>query len=157
MNGVRTIALLEAAKAALVLAAGLGLLGLVHRDVHALAAECIEQLHLNPARKYPRIFLDAASKLTDANLWMLAAMALAYAALRGAEAYGLWRDRRWAEWLGAVSGAIYLPVELYELWKGFSTIKFAALAVNLFIVAYLVGRLRNSRREPGASSCASEP
>lgn len=43
---------------------------------------------MNPAKKYPRIFLDAASNVGDAQLWMLAALALAYAVLRGTEAYG---------------------------------------------------------------------
>src|SRR5580765_6976102 len=93
-QGLRVVALFEGAKGLLVLAAGFGLLSLVHRDVHELAARLIERMHLNPASRYPRIFIDAADRLTDARLWMLAGMALTYAICRGAEAYGLWRERR---------------------------------------------------------------
>jgi ATP/maltotriose-dependent transcriptional regulator MalT len=34
-----------------------------------------------------------------------------------AEAYGLWRERHWAEWLAAVSATIYIPVEIHEIVK----------------------------------------
>lgn len=71
---------------------------------------------------------------------------LVYALVRFAEAYGLWLGRRWAEWLAALSGGIYVPVEIYELSRGFSWIKIAALAANLAIVAFMVFALRSSRR-----------
>ena len=77
-RGVRLIAALEAGKAVLVLAAGFGLLKLLHHDVAAVVAHVITRLHLNPANKYPHIFIDAASHLTDAHLWSLAALALVY-------------------------------------------------------------------------------
>src|SRR5262249_28390753 len=69
-GGLRSVALFEGTKGALVLAAGCGLLGLVHRDVQGLAEEIVRHSHLNPASRYPRILLEAASKLTDANLWL---------------------------------------------------------------------------------------
>jgi uncharacterized membrane protein (DUF2068 family) len=75
----------------------------------------VVHLHLNPARHYPRVFIEAAGRLTDARLWLLAAGGFAYSLLRFAEAYGLWRERAWAEWIGIVSGGVYLPVEVYEL------------------------------------------
>jgi uncharacterized membrane protein (DUF2068 family) len=58
------------------------------------------------------------------------------------EAYGLWRERRWAEWLAATSGAIYVPFEIYELTRGVSPIKLAMLALNVAIVLYMVAALR---------------
>jgi uncharacterized membrane protein (DUF2068 family) len=48
----------------------------------------------------------------------MAAGSLLYAALRFAEAFGRWRGRRWAQWLGAASGAIYVPFEVVELLEG---------------------------------------
>ncbi|MSR60569.1 MAG: DUF2127 domain-containing protein [Planctomycetaceae bacterium] len=65
-------------------------------------------------------------------------------------AYGLWYERRWAEWLGVITGGIYLPVELYELWKGANSFKVVALAVNLGIVAYLGLKLGRNPRHGGA-------
>jgi uncharacterized membrane protein (DUF2068 family) len=147
-RGVRLVALLEATKAALVLAAGFGLLGLLHRDLPTLAAHLISRLHLNLANKYPRIFIDAASRVTDGYLWLLATLALAYATLRAIEAYGLWRNRAWAEWFAVITGAIYIPFELYELSQRVTWIRIGALIINILVVLYIgyeVAKSRNAK------------
>jgi len=74
---------------------------------------------------------------SNAQLWLIGALVLAYAALRFAEAYGLWRGRRWAGWLAALSGGIYVPVELYELSRSVTWIKLTALILNACVVAYM--------------------
>jgi uncharacterized membrane protein (DUF2068 family) len=145
-RGVRVVAVFEGAKGALVLLAGFGLLSIVHENLQRLAEELVRHYHLNPASAYPRIFLDAAARLSDVRLWLLATLAFAYAALRLAEAYGLWRERRWAEWFAVASGGIYLPIEIYELFQGLSAIKVGTLAVNLGIVLYMGVTLWRSRR-----------
>ena len=71
-SALRSVAVLEAFKGALVLLTGLGLLSLVHRDVHDMAAQLIRHAHLNPASRYPRIFLDLAAHLDDSRMWLLA-------------------------------------------------------------------------------------
>jgi uncharacterized membrane protein (DUF2068 family) len=145
---VRAVALFEAAKGALVLSAGIGALSLVHHDAQRLAEQLVAHLHLNPAKRFPRIFIDVAAHVTDARLWALAALAAAYGLLRFIEAYGLWRERRWAEWFAAISGAIYIPFELYELFQGVNWLALGALAVNALIVASMLSALRR-RHDPG--------
>lgn len=140
--GLRAIAAFEAAKGVLALAAGFGLLALLPRGWQASAHELAGRLHLNAAKRAPRIFLELLDHLANTRLWLIALLALAYALARLIEAYGLWRARRWAEWLAALSGAIYVPFELYELSQRVSTIKLAALALNLAVVAYMVALLR---------------
>jgi uncharacterized membrane protein (DUF2068 family) len=135
--GLRAVALFEAAKGVVVIIAGLGLLALIHRDVQALAEDVVRHLHFNPAKRFPRIFLDAAAAATDARLWTMALTAIAYSVVRFVEAVGLWRQRVWAEWFGILSGSIYLPVELYELTVSIRAVKLVILAVNLFIVGWL--------------------
>jgi uncharacterized membrane protein (DUF2068 family) len=147
VDGIRAIAIYEAAKGALVLAAGFGLLGLLHRDVQAIAERLVRFSHLNPAAKYPRIFIEAAEHVTNAQLWWLAAGAAAYATVRGFEAYGLWHGRAWAEWLALVAGALYLPVEYYHLWHRFTWMKLAIVAANLGIVAVMAYALRHRARQ----------
>jgi uncharacterized membrane protein (DUF2068 family) len=147
MSGVRVVAAFEAAKGLLVLLAGFGLLRFIHDDVQRLAEELVDHLHLNPASKYPRIFLALADRVADVRLWLLAAMAFAYATLRLVEAFGLWRQRRWAEWLAVASGAIYVPAEIYELYRGPSLLKVCTLLVNLGIVAYMGWTLWALHRE----------
>jgi len=145
-KGVRFIAMLEAAKGGLVLLAGCGLLALIHYNVQAVAETMVEHFHLNPASRYPRIFLHAADAVTDARLWWLAGGAALYAGLRFIEAYGLWHRRPWAEWLAVVSGGIYIPIEIYELTHHVSWPKLVMLIGNLIIVAYLISVLLQNRR-----------
>ncbi|MCE1239223.1 MAG: DUF2127 domain-containing protein [Azonexaceae bacterium] len=150
-RSIRSVAAFEAAKGILVLLAASGLLLLVHRDLHALAAALIEHAHLNPAAKYPGIFLDAVDHFQDLRLRWLAAGAAAYSTLRFVEAWGLWHDRRWAEILAAASGTIYLPFELANLMRGFSWLSLGALLVNLAIVVLMLLALRQRRRISQAS------
>jgi uncharacterized membrane protein (DUF2068 family) len=132
------VALFEAAKGTIVIAAGLGLLSLLHRDAQHTAEAIVRHLHLNPARHYPRVFIEAAARTNDSRLWALAGGAFAYAAVRFVEAYGLWRLRPWAEWFAILSGGLFLPVEVYELLRHPTPVKACVLLGNAVIVAYLV-------------------
>lgn len=145
-GALRTVAVWEAAKGALVLLAGFGLLSLVHHDLQRIAERMVMHAHLNPAARYPRIFLHLADRLTDARAWLLAAGAAAYAAARFVEAYGLWLGRWWAEWFAALSGAIYIPFELLELYRRGSWTSAGFLLVNAAIVALMVYAVFDRRR-----------
>jgi uncharacterized membrane protein (DUF2068 family) len=147
--GLRTVAGYEATKGLLVLLAGMGLLGLIHRNLQAAGEELVRHFHLSPSSHYPRIFLELAARTTEAWLWLLAAGSLLYASLRFVEAYGLWHGRRWAQWLGAASGAIYVPFELVGLCEKVTWLRLASLAVNLLIVGYLLQLLWRRRSQPG--------
>jgi uncharacterized membrane protein (DUF2068 family) len=131
---VRAVALLEAAKGTLVILTGFGALTLIHRDTQLFAERLVAHMHLNPAKHYPHIFIDAAAHLTDARLWVLASFAATYGLVRFIEAYGLWHERRWAEWFATVSGGIYIPFELYELFHRVSWISVGALVINVLVV-----------------------
>ncbi|MBJ6801239.1 DUF2127 domain-containing protein [Geomonas propionica] len=145
-GGLHVVALFEALKGAVVLLAGCGVLALVHKDLHNIAVRLVQVLHMNPARRYPSIFIDAANRVTDVQLWMLALSALAYATVRLVEAYGLWQGRKWAEWFGFLSGAIYLPVELFEIWRKPDWARIVVFLVNLGVVLYLGLYLKRSGR-----------
>jgi len=145
-KALRTIALVEATKGAIVLIICFGLLSFLGRDADAFAEHLVNRLHLNPAHHYPHIFIHAMADVTDSGLWLLAGLAALYSIVRFVEAYGLWYHRRWAEWLAALSGGIYVPVEIYEITHHVSWIKVAALVINLLIVAYMVWLLTENRR-----------
>ncbi|HJX54656.1 MAG TPA: DUF2127 domain-containing protein [Polyangia bacterium] len=151
-GGLRAVAVYEAAKGILVLAVGLGLLELIHRDLQQIAEHIAKHLHLNPSAHYPRVFLGVASKLNDARLWALAGGAVAYSGLRLIEAVGLWKGRRWAEWLGALSGGIYIPVEIYEAARKATATRLFLLIFNVAMVAYLVWDLWQQRRLRGPAA-----
>ena len=143
----RTIALLEGAKGLLVLLAGVGLLGLIHHDVQALAEALVREAHLNPASHLPRIFIEASGRVDDHRLVLLALGALGYALVRLAEAFGLWHEQAWAQWFGALSGGLYLPFEVRLLLHHFTMLRLFVFACNLLIVGYLAWRIVLRRRE----------
>ena len=78
-----------------------------------------------------------------------ACLALAYALLRFAEAYGLWFQRRWGAWIAAVSGGIYVPVESYELARGVTWVRVSALVLNAAVVAYMCYMLWRGAQRSG--------
>lgn len=130
------------------LLAGFGVLSLVHHDAQHVADVIVHHLHLNPAKHYPHIFLEAAGRLGDARLWWLVAGASGYSAVRFIEAYGLWRQRWWAEGFAALSGAIYMPFEIVRLLHGGAHVIAAiALAINTAVVAFMVYALLARRQE----------
>lgn len=150
-SGVRIVAVFEAAKGLLILLAGFGLLSIVHHDAQQVAEDIVRHFHLNPASRYPRIFIDVARNISDSRLWLMAGFALVYASIRLIEAYGLWRARRWAEWLAVLSGGLYVPIEVYEVLSGASWIKVGTLTVNICIVGYMSYVLKRSIRNSGNS------
>ena len=146
-DGLRIVSIFEAAKGLLVLLAGFGLLAYIHQDLHFAAERLVRLFHLNPASRYPRVFLDLAGHVTDAQLWALALSALLYAVVRFVEAYGLWYERHWAEWFAVLTGGIYVPLELFEITRGITWPKTVLLIVNTGIVAYLSLVLYRSRQK----------
>lgn len=149
---LRSVAVFEAFKGAIVLIAGFGLLAFLGDDANHLAERMVHRMHLDPANHYPQIFIHAMNEISDAHLWMMAGLAALYATVRFFEAYGLWHGRRWAEWFAALSGAIYVPVECYELAHHATWIKAAALVFNLLVVVYMVRVLADSRRKEAAGN-----
>ncbi|MET0351830.1 MAG: DUF2127 domain-containing protein [Rhizobacter sp.] len=142
---LRAIALFEASKGLVALAAASGVLLLLHRDLHHLALQLVEHTHLNPAARYPGIFIEAANHLQNERLVLIAAGAALYASVRFIEAYGLYRGAAWAEVLAAVGGAVYVPFELAEVVHRQDAVTIAVLAINLIIVGVAVRALLRRR------------
>lgn len=151
---LRGIAVFEAAKGMIVLLVGVGALSVLklNQTLQSLADQWVSHFHLNPAHGYPRIFLDLAANITDRHLWMIAAFALLYSSLRFIEAYGLWLERTWAEWLAALSSGIYLPFELIELSHGITAWRVGTLIINLLITGFMAYSLYQKKRLQAESS-----
>ena len=146
-RALRAVALFEAAKGFLVLFAGLAVFSLLHQNIQAAAEQLVEQMHFNPAHHFPKIFIEAAAHLTDHRILLLALLAFSYSIIRFVEAYGLWFARRWAEWFALISGGLYLPIELYELAKGFSWLKIGLVLINTLVVFSMALALKRNRIE----------
>jgi uncharacterized membrane protein (DUF2068 family) len=147
-KGLRLIAIFEAVKGFFGLLLAGGALILSQRDLQQLAQDAVDALRLDPAAHYTSRFIQEASLVTAKDLWWVALGALAYSLFRFFEAYGLWRERTWAEWLAVVSGSLYIPVEIAALVRRVSLFKFALLGVNVLIVLYVAWTLARPKKKP---------
>lgn len=143
---LRAIAIFEAFKGLAALIAIIGVVDLMHHDVRHLAEALIGRFGLAQDGHYASIILRYADFLTGANVHALMLMAAGYITIRFAEAYGLWNDRAWAEWLGALSGGVYVPLELQHLAAHPSWITGAVLVCNVVVVVFLAMQLRARRK-----------
>lgn len=82
--------------------------------------------------------LNSLFSLSTAKLYLVGVVVAAYTALLIAEAVGLWRARRWAEYLTLVETGCLVPFEIYELAGGVTALKVIALVINVAIVLYLL-------------------
>jgi uncharacterized membrane protein (DUF2068 family) len=86
--------------------------------------------------------LDRLFTLRTGTLKEVGIALLAYAALEGVEAIGLWFAKRWAEYLTFVSTTILLPLEVYEIVNKGTPLKVIGFLINVAVVVYLLLRKR---------------
>jgi len=149
-RATRGIAVFEALKGAVALAASFGLLGLLHHDLHRIALALIGHVGLDPDARYPALLLRDIDALRAANLRSLMQLVIGYVLLRWLEAWGLWTGQPWGEALGALSGALYLPFEISHLLHRPTAINVGVFALNLAVVVFLGARIVRRRRARSA-------
>ncbi len=150
-NALHAIACFEAIKGVAACAVLIGVLDLLHHDVRALAMALIGRFGLDPQAHYPSVLLHYAELLPHADVQMLVLLGLAYIALRFVEAAGLWLGKAWGEYLGALSGGIYIPFEVTHLIHEPSMFNLGVVLLNVVIVGYLARVLWQRHQEHTAS------
>ena len=148
-SALHAIAIFEAAKGLAALAGLIGVLDLLHRDVRAVVTALIGRFGLDPEGHYPSLLLHYADLLPNTDVRMLVMLASAYIALRFIEATGLWLGKAWGEYLGALSGGIYIPFEVLHFIDQASWVNAFIVALNATIVAYLVYALWQRHQAKG--------
>ncbi|HEU0368632.1 MAG TPA: DUF2127 domain-containing protein [Candidatus Acidoferrum sp.] len=142
---LRLIALFKLLKALLLVIVGVSGLRLIHTDITGLATEWVLRLGLDPGSRQVGRFLVKAAALTPSRLRELGVGSLVYAGLFLTEGLGLWRLKRWAEWLTVLITSSLVPVEAYEIYQHPTVVRVLLVLVNLGVVAYLVYRIRSDR------------
>ena len=83
-------------------------------------------------------WLDRLARLDRHEIRVTLAFVTVYAVLEATEAWALWTERRWGEYLTVAATAGFLPLELIELTHSVTPTKVVALAINLAIVVWLI-------------------
>jgi uncharacterized membrane protein (DUF2068 family) len=86
--------------------------------------------------------LDKLFTFSEGTLHLVGVALLAYAALEGVEAVGLWLGKRWAEYLTFLATSILLPFEIYEIVSKPTVTKVIGFLINLAVVVWLLLRKR---------------
>jgi uncharacterized membrane protein (DUF2068 family) len=100
--------------------------------------------------------LDNAFTTSSSHLHLLGATLLAYGAVEGVEAVGLWYQRRWAEYLTFLVTTSLLPLEIYEIATRATAFKVLAFLINVAVVIYLLLAKRLCGLRGGAAADAAE-
>jgi uncharacterized membrane protein (DUF2068 family) len=79
-----------------------------------------------------------ALTLSNQTLTLVAIGVTGYALIALIEGTGLWLARRWGEYFAMIATSLGLPLEIYDLSKGFSVLALVLFVINLALVLYLV-------------------
>lgn len=149
---LRSIALFEAAKGVLVLAAACGIISLRHTDLHAATDAFLLRHGVNPERHYTRLFIESVAKATNRHVGEIAALGFAYTLIRLVEGYGLWYGKHWAEWFAVISAGMYLPLEFQHLAHHTTILNAGVMFFNVVIILYLAKCLNQQRCHRSSAS-----
>jgi uncharacterized membrane protein (DUF2068 family) len=159
-TGLEIIAGFKFVQAAALIAAGLGALGLMHAGVAGFAQDWLERLALGNGQRFTvaaaaRV-LPYFSAATPRQFGAVGLGALAYAGVFLAEGIGLWRGKKWAEYLTIGVTASLLPFEVAAVYNRVTMVRVATLVINSVVIAYLVWELRARQRQELALATRSE-
>ncbi len=136
------IGLFKLFKGVSLLLIGFGLLRLLHRDVAEVTEHWIEVLRVDPDNRFIHRALLKVFNVTPKQLKELSAGTFIYAAVFLTEGTGLLSRRHWAEYMTLISTGLFIPLEVYEIYRHFTLLKLSVTVVNAAIVWYLAARLK---------------
>jgi uncharacterized membrane protein (DUF2068 family) len=141
--GLHALAVFELAKGLLALIAGASLEVMGPDPIRRFIHELIARFNLDPVHGTLPSLLKAIS---PEAVHLAVAVVTIYAIWRLVEAWGLWRAKAWASWLGCVGTAVYLPFDMYALARHPGWHTGAVVLINLLVVAILGRDLLRRRR-----------
>jgi uncharacterized membrane protein (DUF2068 family) len=134
----------------ILLLVGVAILNLIGKNLDSELSGLISRWHLGSHIYYVHWLLQKASNVSPELLMVLMAGNFIYAALAFIEAAGLAMGRRWAYWLVIFDTASFIPIEIYQLYAGFSWSNLGLLTFYIASVIYLVRQLtRRPELNPG--------
>jgi uncharacterized membrane protein (DUF2068 family) len=142
---LRLIAVFKFLKAGLLIALGVGLFKVIHKDVGGVLEHWCEALRLDPGSHFVNLAVEKAAHVSPEQVRKLGLGSFLYAGLFLTEGTGLWLRKRWGEWLTVIITSSLVPLEVYEICRHSSYLKLAVLVLNVAIVVYLIYHIRSAR------------
>ena len=144
-RALRFIAAYKVIKALALLLAAIAAFGLIgDGNLEALFA-WVMQLPIHHGHDLLVGMIDKLFGLGPRKFLAIGVVLCIYAAVFLVEGWGLWRERRWAEYLTVIVTASLIPLEIWEIFHHLTWLKIVALIVNVAILLYLIVLLRRER------------
>lgn len=144
-RALRIIATYKLLKAVALLLVAFSAFGLVGQSHLQSLSDWIMGLPIHHGHGFLVRVIDKLFELGPRKFVAIGAAACVYAAVFMVEGWGLWREKRWAEYLTVVVTASLIPLEAWEILRHLTWLKVLALVVNVAIVLYLIALLRRPR------------
>ncbi len=126
----------------MLLAVGIALVSHPHANWASEVSRLAQRLGLDPKENWIQRIINDVAKIHAQQDLVFGVAAIAYGILEATESYGLFKRRRWGEWLTVVATSLLFIPEIWELTKSATVLKVGAVIVNVLVVAYLLWRLR---------------
>ena len=126
----------------LLVAAGIYLLMQSGASLKSTISHLARTVELDPNKPFLRHLIDRIGSLSQHRLTLFGVGAIVYGGLELVEGAGLFRRKRWAEWLTVIATSLLFVPEVWEIAKRPTVLKVGALVVNIAVVWYLIRRLR---------------
>ena len=139
------IALFKLFKGVLLLIVAIGALRLLHKDVSTVVQHWIDLLRVDPDNRFIHRIIVKSFGIQAKQLKEISAGTFFYSGILLTEGIGLLMKKHWAEYFTVISTAVFIPLEVYEIFHRFTFVRVGVLIVNVAIVWYLVDRIRKRR------------
>ena len=150
-RGLRFIAIVKLLKAVGMLIIGFGLLRMFHsgEDLETQVSYFLRfHMHIGPEQPLVVWMLEQFPNVPNGKIIYFSYSSFIAALLFVIEGIGLYKEKRWAEWMTVILTSTFIPVEIYRLIVNAFTRPTPALvlALNLSIVAYLIWVIRQNEQ-----------
>ena len=116
---------------------------------------CINHLQAVGNHRFIHQFLVNRGVMQQEKLTLICIVASLYSLKLFVEGIGLWLEKHWAPYLTICLTSVFIPLEIYELFRRFTGPRLTVLGVNLLVVGYLGYRLRQWRAARQSFSATS--
>jgi len=146
-RGLLAIGLFKLVKSAFFFCLGVGAFKLLHKDLGDVAMRIAQALHRDPEGRFVTFLMEQVDRIDAHRLREIGFATFAYSALALTEGIGLMMEKVWAEYLTTILTVMFLPWEIYELFREPNLARLSLLIANLVVLAYLLWLLRRMRQQ----------
>jgi uncharacterized membrane protein (DUF2068 family) len=139
------IACFKLFKGILLLVVAFAAFHMVHRDVFAVVERWVDLLRVDPDNRFIHKIIVRSFGIDANQLRAISAGTFFYSSILLTEGVGLLMKKHWAEWFTVISTAVFIPLEIYEIYERFTFVRLGVFIVNVAIVWYLIQRIRQHK------------